>query len=150
MATERAAHSAGSTTMLARVVAGLIGGLAGGVVFGVLMSMTGMMSMVAMLVGSSSVAVGWLVHLAISAFVGITFALILSALARRVLVSMLVGLGYGAVWWVLGGLILMPARLGMDVFMLDATTMQSLIGHLLYGLALGLVYALVAPRLHRD
>lgn len=51
----------------------------------------------------------------------------------------LVGLGYGALWWVLGPLIIMPAILGMPLFMVDMTTAMSLIGHLLYGTILALV-----------
>jgi hypothetical protein len=57
--------------------------------------------------------------------------------------------GYGLVWWVLGPLLIMPARLGMDLFIFNAMTRQSLMGHLVYGLVLGLVYALVRPRLGR-
>jgi uncharacterized membrane protein YagU involved in acid resistance len=58
------------------------------------------------------------------------------------------GLGYGVVWWVLGALIIMPAQLGMPVFMFNATAWQSLMGHLIYGLALGLVFAGLARRQH--
>jgi hypothetical protein len=50
---------------------------------------------------------------------------------------------------VLGGLLIMPAWLGMGVFMLNAMAWMSLLGHLIYGLLLGVVYALVAPRLSR-
>jgi hypothetical protein len=60
-----------------RVIAGVVGGLAGGVVFGVLMQMMGMIGMVAMLVGSDSVAIGWLVHLVIAAGIGAGFGLLL-------------------------------------------------------------------------
>jgi len=56
------------------------------------------------------------------------------------------GLGYGLVWWVLGALLLMPARLGMDVFVFDTTAWQSLMGHLIYGLFLGLVFAALTRR----
>jgi len=59
------------------------------------------------------------------------------------------GMSYGAVWWVLGTLLLMPAKLGNDVFIFNATVWQSLMGHLMYGLLLGGVYALVASRLQR-
>jgi hypothetical protein len=54
------------------VLAGIVGGLVGGVVFGLLMQMMDMLPMVAMLVGGESIALGWLVHLAISAFIGAT------------------------------------------------------------------------------
>jgi len=133
-----------------RLVAGVIGGLAGGVLFGILMQMMDMIPMVAMLVGSESAAVGWLVHLAIAAFIGATYALLFARWADRLATGVVAGLGYGLVWWVLGALILMPAKLGMDVFMFNTMAWQSLMGHLIYGLALGVVYALVHPRLRRD
>ncbi|MEX2586726.1 MAG: hypothetical protein WD602_01860 [Actinomycetota bacterium] len=132
------------------IPAGAIGGLAGGVVFGMLMQMMDMLPMVAMLVGSGSVAVGWLVHLAISAFIGGTFALLLGSRAASVGSAAGLGVVYGAVWWVLGALTIMPARLGMQQFMLNEMTLQSLMGHLMYGLVLGIVFALVGPRLGRS
>lgn len=149
MATASASHGA-SASLPGRLVGGIVGGLAGGVVFGVLMQMMGMIPMVAMLVGSEAAAVGWLVHLAISAFIGATFALIFASVAKRVVGALFLGMGYGAVWWVLGGLLLMPARLGMPVFQFGAMAWQSLMGHLVFGLLLGIVYAVLMPRLKRD
>lgn len=58
----------------------------------------------------------------------------------------LYGLLWGVIWWVLGGLILMPLLLGMPAFAplqmepMRPVTIGSLVGHLLYGLVLGLVY----------
>lgn len=132
-----------------RLAAGVAGGLAGGVVFGTLMQMMGMLPMVAMLVGAESIAVGWVVHLAISAFIGVTYALIFARWAERLAVGAVLGIGYGVVWWVLGALLIMPARLGMDVFTFTTMAWQSLLGHLVFGLVLGLGYALVRPRLRR-
>jgi uncharacterized membrane protein YagU involved in acid resistance len=144
------AHATPLTTALpTRLVAGIAGGLAGGVVFGILMQTMDMIPMVAMLIGSKSVAVGWLVHLAISAFIGATYALLFARWTTGLVPAALIGLGYGVVWWVLGALLIMPAKLGMDVFMFNKTAWQSLMGHLAYGLLLGVVYALVRPRLQR-
>ncbi|MGH3451813.1 MAG: hypothetical protein ACRDQW_14020 [Haloechinothrix sp.] len=141
------AHAQTSTAALpSRLAYGIAGGLAGGVVFGLLMQMMGMISMVAMLVGSEAVTVGWLVHLAISAFVGATFGLLFGAWAARVGLGALLGIGYGIVWWVLGALIIMPAALGMGVFMFNPTAWQSLMGHMLYGLVLGVGFAALARR----
>lgn len=50
-----------------------------------------------------------------------------------------IGLGYGALWWVLGPLVIMPAMLGMPLFAIEAMAMVSLMGHLVYGVILGLV-----------
>jgi hypothetical protein len=132
-----------------RIGAGIIGGLVGGVAFGILMQITDMIPMVAMLVGSEAMVVGWLVHLAIAAFIGATFAVLFGRYATSVGASTAVGVSYGVVWWVLGALILMPARLGMDLFMVNTMAWQSLLGHVIYGLLLGPVYGLVAPRLQR-
>jgi hypothetical protein len=132
-----------------RIGAGIVGGLVGGVAFGILMQMMDMIPMVAMLVGSESIGVGWLVHLAISAFIGATFAVLFGRYAASVGSSTAIGAVYGIGWWVLGGLILMPARLGMDVFVFNTMAWQSLMGHVIYGLLLGAVYAVVLPRLQR-
>jgi hypothetical protein len=141
-------HSMNLTATTHRAVYGIIGGLAGGVVFGVLMAMMDMIVMVAQLVGSSSATVGWIVHLAISAFIGASFAVLLGSLAKTLVPAAVVGMGYGVVWWVLGALLIMPAQLGMPVFELNTTAWQSLMGHLLFGLVLGIVYAVLARREH--
>ncbi|MBA2507784.1 MAG: hypothetical protein H0V32_03545 [Nocardioidaceae bacterium] len=141
-------HSMNLTATTHRAVYGIVGGLAGGVVFGLLMAMMDMIGMVAQLVGSSSAAVGWIVHLAISAFIGASFAVLLGSLAKTLVPAALVGMGYGVVWWVLGALLIMPAQLGMPVFELNTTAWQSLMGHLLFGLVLGIVYSVLARREH--
>jgi len=141
-------HSMNLTATTHRAVYGIVGGLAGGVVFGLLMAMMGMIGMVAQLVGSSSAAVGWIVHLAISAFIGASFAVLLGSLAKTLVPAALVGMGYGVVWWVLGALLIMPAQLGMPVLQLNTTAWQSLMGHLLFGLVLGIVYSVLARREH--
>ena len=46
-------------------------------------------------------------------------------------------------------LLIMPAKLGMPTFTFNTTAWQSLMGHLIYGLVLGIVYALLRPRLRR-
>jgi uncharacterized membrane protein YagU involved in acid resistance len=121
------------TGVVARGWQGVVAGLASGIVFGILMTMMGMMPMIAMMVGSSSAAVGWLVHLVISAGYGVLFAEIVPSTAGT---GAILGWGavYGIVLWVIGPLLIMPAVLGMGLFMFNTTTMMSLVGHLLYGL----------------
>ncbi|ROO52031.1 hypothetical protein EDC02_6927 [Micromonospora sp. Llam0] len=145
-----ASTSPAITALPTRLVAGVAGGLAGGVMFGILMQMMNMIGMVAMLVGSDTAAVGWLVHLAISAFIGATYALLFAHWATGLAPAALLGMGYGIVWWVLGALLLMPATLGMPTFTFNNTAWQSLMGHLIYGLVLGIVYALLRPRLRHS
>jgi hypothetical protein len=144
------AHAApGVTGLVNRGIAGIVGGLVGGVAFGVLMQVMGMIPMVAMLVGSESVGIGWLVHLVISAGIGASFGLLLGAAATGAVRAIGLGAMYGIVWWVLGGLLIMPAWLGMPVFTFNTAAWMSLVGHLVYGLLLGATYALVRPRLSR-
>lgn len=148
--------------MRTRILAGAAAGLVGGLVFGLMMQMMSaptpdggsmpMMAMVAMVVKSESMAVGWLYHLFNSAVIGALFGAILG---QRV-VDRRSGLGYGAawgiVWWVLGGLILMPLALGMDPFApllmapMRPVAAVSLVGHLVYGLILGFTYASMATK----
>jgi hypothetical protein len=42
----------------------------------------------------------------------------------------------------------MPAKLGMPVLQLNTTAWQSLMGHLLYGLVLGIVFSQLVHREH--
>jgi hypothetical protein len=129
-----------------RTVRGAVAGLAGGVVFGVMMHAMGMLPMVAGLVGAESVAVGWGVHLVISALIGGGFGLLLGGVATAWGTGLGAGLGYGALWWVLGPLLIMPAWMGMATFQINEMTLQSLVGHLLFGVVTGSVYVLLTER----
>jgi hypothetical protein len=131
-------------TVTCRIGTGVIAGLAGGLVFGAIMHLTGALLMVARLVDGQSVLIGWAVHLAIAAFVGVTFALIGGAAPKVLAVSVLLGGAYGWLWWVLGGLTLMPLRLGTGLFVFNADAWRSLAGHLAYGVVLGAVAHMVS------
>ncbi|MGH7580670.1 MAG: hypothetical protein ACREM9_10895, partial [Gemmatimonadales bacterium] len=105
------------------------------------------MMMVAMVVRSESLLVGWLYHLFNSAVIGALFAAFLGPAADaspgR---SVALGIGWGVLWWILGALILMPLLLEMPAFAalrmppMRPVAMGSLAGHIVYGLLLGLVY----------
>ena len=137
------------------VLAGIGAGLIAGVMFGLMMQMMTaptpegarmpMMAMVARVVRSDSMLVGWLYHLFNSAVIGAIFGWIaghIGGYAR--------GLGWGALcggaWWVIGGLVSMPVLLGMPAFAplmmppMRPVAMGSLVGHLMYGLILGGIY----------
>lgn len=142
--------------MGSKVIAGIIAGLMGGLVFGMMMqTMTAptpdggtmpMMAMVAMVVNSKSVLVGWLYHLFNSAVIGGLFGLLLGNLVRGYGSGLGWGALYGIVWWVLGALILMPLLLGMPALaplqmqMMRPVAWGSLMGHLIFGLILGGVF----------
>jgi uncharacterized membrane protein YagU involved in acid resistance len=112
-----------------------------------MMQMMGMIGMVAGLVGHDSAGVGWIVHLGISLLFGLGYGLIFGSASTSWGRAVGFGATYGLAWWVLGALLIMPALLGMPVFQVGAPQVQSLVGHLVYGIALGLVFhALVQAR----
>ena len=140
--------------MRSRLGAGIVAGLIAGVVFGVVMQvMTAptpeggrmpMMAMVAKVVRSNSLAVGWIYHLFNSAVIGAIFGRVFGNRATTYGSGFGWGTLYGVIWWVLGGLILMPVFLGMRPFtpltMMMPVAMGSLFGHVVYGMILGLLF----------
>jgi hypothetical protein len=129
-----------------RITHGIYGGLAGGVIFGIMMGMMGMLPMIAKMVDGSSPAIGFGVHLIISAIIGAIFAVLVGARVQTLGAAVIAGAVYGLVWWFLGPLTLMPLFMGMGVGMnwtgvAMAAAMPSLVGHLVYGAILGAVYA---------
>ncbi len=106
-----------------------------------------MMAMVAQVVRSDSLAVGWIFLLFMGMVMGGIFAWLLGGRAARLGGALAWGALYGAVWWVLGTLILMPILLGMSPFgPLTMAPMRpgaawSLAAYLLSGLILGAVFA---------
>ncbi|MGH7536780.1 MAG: hypothetical protein ACREMG_14540 [Gemmatimonadales bacterium] len=146
-----------------KVLAGVLAGLLGGVVFGVMMQMMGaptpdgravpMMVMVAQVVRSESLAVGWLYHLFNSVVIGGIFGWLFGGrTAGRLGAGLGWGLLYGFAWWILGGLILMPVLLGMPVFSplemapMRPVAMGSLVGHLVFGFLLGITFGWLRGR----
>lgn len=141
--------------MRSGIIAGVIAGLAAGVVFGLMMTMMNtpdgkpMMAMVAQVVRSDSLAVGWIYHLFNSAIIGGIFGWLMAGRIGGFGSALLWGALYGVAWWVLGGLILMPLLLGMSAFaplmmeMMRPVAISSLMGHILFGLILGIVFLLL-------
>jgi uncharacterized membrane protein YagU involved in acid resistance len=132
-----------------RVMVGAMGGLGAGVVFGMMMSMLNMIGSIAMLVGSKSNAVGWTVHLLISMVIGIAFSLVLEKRLKSYSAGIGYGVAYGMFWWVVGGLILMPAKLNMPLFHFDTMAWQSLMGHVVFGMILGALTVAIPSRMHK-
>jgi len=138
-----------------KIMVGIMGGLIGGVVFGMMMQMMDapngkpMMAMVAQVVGSESFFIGWLYHLFNSAVIGAIFGWLFGSRVQSIGSGLLWGVLYGVFWWVLGGLILMPLFLGMSPFaplmmeMMRPVAVSSLIGHIIFGVILGVVFALL-------
>lgn len=121
------------------------GSLVGGVVFGIMMGMMGMLPMIGAMVGSPSAAVGFGVHLVISAAIGIGFAFLVSLRGQKRTAGVTAGLVYGFAWWILGPLTLMPLLMGAGLgtswtLSAIAGAVPSLFGHLVFGGLLGATY----------
>lgn len=150
--------------MRAKLLSGIIGGVIAGMLFGMMMQMMTaptpdgkeipMMAMVAMIVGSSSVAVGWVYHLFNSMVIGAIFGVIFGSRATSFGSGVGLGALYGMVWWILGALILMPVFLGMSPFAplmmppMRMVAVGSLMGHLIFGAALGGIFSILKARVH--
>ena len=132
-----------------RVMVGAMGGLVAGMVFGMMMNMLNMIGSIAMLVGSKSNAVGWTVHLLISMVIGVAFSLLLEKKLKSYSAGIGYGMAYGMFWWVLGGLILMPAKLNMPLFQFGKMAWESLMGHLVFGMVLGALTVAIPSRMHK-
>jgi uncharacterized membrane protein YagU involved in acid resistance len=145
MATTEARHQQ-NTSVQQGVLHGVLGGLAGGLVFGLMMQALGMIGMIAMLVGSESIAVAWAVHLTISALFGALYGAVVAPRVTGWGAGVGSGIAYGALLWVLGPLLLMPAMLGMPLFDITPGALQSLVGHLVFGLVLGAVVVALSRR----
>ncbi len=131
---------------------GAYGGLAGGLIFGVMMGMMGMLPMIGSMVGQPTAAAGFAVHMANSVIIGVGFAIVLGRFVSGTSSGVGIGLAYGGVWWILGPLTLMPLLMGMGFGVnwnvaAAAAMLPSLVGHLMYGGVLGLVYTWLR---HRD
>lgn len=115
---------------------GAAASLAGGLLFSLVMLATGVLPKVAALVGGTSPALGFVVHLVISALVGMSYGTLFRHEAPNMGSSVVWGLVYGLCWWFIGPLTLMPILLGGTftwTIEAAATALPSLIGHLIYG-----------------
>ncbi len=125
---------------------GAYGGFAGGLIFGAMMGFMGMLPMIGSMVGQPTAAAGFVVHMANSVVIGVGFAILLGRFVSGPRSGVGVGLAYGGAWWILGPLTLMPLLMGMGLGVnwnaaAAAAMLPSLVGHLVYGGVLGLVYA---------
>ena len=135
-----------------KLFAGAVSGLAGGLVFGMMMAKMGMLPMIGKMAGLPTVAAGWVVHLGISAIIGAAFGVLLGWLVTGRMSSLVVASLYGMAWWALGPLTLMPLLMGMGLgvnWNLEAAQamLPSLMGHMMFGLVMGLVYAPLLRRI---
>lgn len=131
---------------------GALAGLLAGTAMGAMLTMQmGPVIRVAIpsMYGLEGLAAGWVVHLFHSVVLGAVFAGVAGSLGFDESAGRSVGLGlaYGVVVWVLLAALVMPVWLGAVGFPkvppLPNFNPKSLVGHLVYGLVLGIVFPFV-------
>ena len=130
---------------------GAYGGLAGGLLFGAMMGMMGMLPMIGSMVGQPTAGAGFVVHMVNSVIIGAGFAVVLGRFVSGTPSGAGLGLAYGGAWWILGPLTFMPLFMGMGFGVnwnaaAAVAMLPSLVGHLMYGGVLGLVYTWLRHR----
>jgi len=148
MATETSTTTAAQTEEKAWQY-GVGGGVIAGIVMGALMVMQ-MRPVIEVAIPSmyflSGGAAGFTIHVAHGAVLGVVFAALASTQADLTTAkSLAFGLGYGVVLWVVLAVIVMPiwlSAVGSPANPpLPNVNIMSLVGHVVYGAVLGVVYA---------
>ena len=133
-----------SFSLTRALVVGGAAGVVGGWAFGRWMAQVGFFPLIAGLVNSDSPMVGIGLHFAIAVSIGASFGVLFQRDVRGLGSSLGWGLGYGIFWWFLGPLTLLPLLGGSTPdwsFEHGSELFGSLVGHVIYGLLVGLVYA---------
>lgn len=131
-------------TLLRALIVGGLAGLVGGWAFSHWFAQNNAFVLIAGIVNSDSSAVGMLVHYLIAAIIGASFGLLFQRDIRSTGSSICWGLAYGLFWWFLGPLTLLPLLLHQQVdwsYLHGSAWFGSLIGHAIYGILLGWIYA---------
>ena len=129
---------------------GALASLVGGLLFTVVLLVIGFLPKVANIVGGSSLILGFVVNMVISALIGMSYGLLFRYEAPDFGSGVAWGLVYGLIWWFIGPLTLLPIVLGGTFNWTTETAgalLPSLIGHLIYGAATAVVF-LVLERRH--
>jgi uncharacterized membrane protein YagU involved in acid resistance len=134
------------------ILGGSLAGFAGGWAFGKWMAQVDYFPTIAGLIDSHSRMVGQSIYYFLAILIGINFALFFQREIRGLGSSLVCGAAYGIFWWFLGPLTLMPLWLRKPLdWSSDSASAQfgSLIGHIVYGLIVGVFYAAVDRMLVR-
>jgi len=128
------------------IIGGGLAGLVGGWVFGQWMGQAQLYPTIAGLIGSTSPMAGESLHFLFSALIGASFGLLFQRDLRGYGSSMAWGMAYGVFWWFLGPLTIMPLWSGKPIdwsYTHASELFGLLIGHIIYGQIVGLLYAIV-------
>ena len=123
----------------------LIASTVAGVLFGFFMQMRGMIVMIASMVGSESVVLGWTMHMMISWIFGIGFG-VMTLISRKYI---LLGVIHGILIWIIGPLLVMPIMMGMGPMiseMFTSAQLMSLVTHLGFSLILAILFSILVNK----
>jgi hypothetical protein len=135
------------SNVISRTGAGVVGGIAGGVVLGIILQIMGFMPQFASLIGRSSTGWAWIAQLTVAAVAGAVFGILAGrAISRQLISAGGIGLVYGVVLGALFILAVLPLASGGDVFNLDDRAMRGIGAFALFGVIVGVVYAIAGPR----
>lgn len=126
------------------IVVGGLAGIVGGWAFGKWMAQVNFFPLIAGLVNSDSVMVGMTLHFIFAVIIGASFGVLFQRDVRGFGSSMGWGAGYGLLWWFLGPLTILPIWQGHRLdwsYQRGSLLFGSLVGHIIYGLIVGLIYA---------
>ncbi len=128
------------------LIAGGFAGVLAAWIFHTWMSSGGFFPLVSGLEEVDPISAGVRLHFLVALVIGATFGLLFQRDIYGYGSSMGWGAGYGILWWFLGPLTLLPLAFGlpMDWSRRHATDLfGALVGHILYGVIVGVVYAAV-------
>jgi hypothetical protein len=134
-----------SSDSLSRAVAvGGLAGILGGWAFGQWMAKVNHFPLIAGLIHLSSPNAGIALHFVFAFIIGATFGLLFQRDVRGYGSCLGWGFGYGIFWWFLGPMTLMPLWQGRNLdwsYLHGQELYGSLVGHVVYGLIVGVIYA---------
>ena len=128
---------------------GAAAGLAGGVAFIPMIAGIDGFPRIAALAGASSPAIGLVVHLIVGVGIGMSYGWLFERESPDLISGVGWGLLYGLVWWFLGPFTLFPMVLGWPFTWTPAamaSSLPSLLGHLLYGVVTATTFLLLEHR----
>jgi uncharacterized membrane protein YagU involved in acid resistance len=126
------------------VVVGGLAGILGGWAFGQWMAKVNHFPLIAGLIHLSSPSAGVALHFVFAFIIGASFGLLFQRDVRGYGSCLGWGFGYGIFWWFLGPMTLMPLWQGRNLdwsYLHGQELYGSLVGHVVYGLIVGVIYA---------
>lgn len=132
------------------VITGLLAGLASGLLSGLVLQQLWVLTPLSILLGiPPNPASGWAVHLGITALFGLLFAIVSPVFNQDINGLIGAGLLTGIILWILGPLFLIPILLGLPPqFYLFDRWLTIGLAYAIYGLGLGVTYAIIHFRLY--